>query len=444
MQPLLIEEVPYAQDSATLFSQLLDLEAPILLDSAAPYSSRGRYDVLTAQPATKLIVSDAATDDTDYFLTVSEKLAEYTPCSANDYHLPFIGGAAGYFGYDLGRQTESLTTDLSKDTEASDAITGIYTWAIIVDHRQQRSVLVAQPNVNEALLKDIRHRIKTSAKTLEKFTLTTPFTSNFSRTEYEHAFQQIKQYLLAGDCYQVNLAQRFTAQFEGSPWAAYLLLRQVAAAPFSAYIGIDKGAVLSLSPERFIHAGNGRVVTSPIKGTTKRDDNPEQDAKLAATLLSSKKDRAENLMIVDLLRNDLGKSCVPGSIQVDELFELQSFETVHHLVSTISGQLKTDTNVLQLLSRCFPGGSITGAPKKRAMEIIEELEPNRRSVYCGSIGYVSSDGQMDTSIAIRTLLCDGGDIHCWAGGGIVADSECESEYQECLAKVGKLLEALTA
>jgi para-aminobenzoate synthetase component 1 len=184
------------------------------------------------------------------------------------------------------------------------------------------------------------------------------------------------------------------------------------------------------------------VTTSQIKVTNARGKTQEKDEQLAQQLINSEKDRAENLMIVDLLRNDLGKSCIPGSIQVDQLFELQSFETVHHLVSTISGQLKPDMHALDVLASCFPGGSITGAPKLRAMEIIEELEPYRRNAYCGAIGYISCDGQMDTNIAIRTMICEEKTIHCWAGGGIVADSEADKEYEECFTKVEKLFAAL--
>ena len=197
-----------------------------------------------------------------------------------------------------------------------------------------------------------------------------------------------------------------------------------------------------MSPERFLQTANQRVITSPIKGTIGRGADRKLDIELAKQLLDSPKDRAENLMIVDLMRNDLGKSCLPGSIHVDELFELQSFDTVHHLVSTISGQLNEGISPGQLLASCFPGGSITGAPKVRAMEIIEELEPNRRSIFCGAIGYISCDGQMDTNIAIRTMVHESDKVYCWAGGGIVADSDCDSEYQECFTKVDKLMAAL--
>ena len=304
-------------------------------------------------------------------------------------------------------------------------------------------MLVAHPQVDRGLLKEVRSRLGGQVnRQTTPFSLSSAFQSNMSRETYNNAFEKVQNYILDGDCYQINLAQRFSADYEGDPWRAYLTLRETAATPFSGYIQMPSNSILSLSPERFLHVSNQRVSTSPIKGTIERGKDRESDMALAAQLLSSSKDRAENLMIVDLLRNDLGKSCIPGSIQVDELFQLQSFQTVHHLVSTISGQLQKGIEPLALLAGCFPGGSITGAPKVRAMQIIEELEPCRRAVYCGSLGYISCDGQMDTNIAIRTMVCEDQKIHCWAGGGIVADSDCDSEYNECMTKVGKLLTAL--
>ncbi|MGB1142544.1 MAG: aminodeoxychorismate synthase component I, partial [Halioglobus sp.] len=256
-------------------------------------------------------------------------------------------------------------------------------------------------------------------------------------------FNKIEAYILAGDCYQVNLAQRFSAPCTGDPWHAYRRLRPVAGAPFSAYIALpDRGALLSLSPERFLSLHGQWVETSPIKGTRPRFSDPQSDRLAERELRASAKDRAENLMIVDLLRNDLGRSCVPGSINVDRLFEVQKFATVHHLVSTIRGELSPDRGAWELLRDSFPGGSITGAPKKRSMEIIAELEAHNREAYCGSVLYVSADGRMDSNIAIRSFACNDDSIHCWAGGGIVADSRWQDEYQECWDKVGKLFAAL--
>jgi para-aminobenzoate synthetase component 1 len=223
-----------------------------------------------------------------------------------------------------------------------------------------------------------------------------------------------------------------------------MALAQAHSAPYSAYMGLpDNKAVLSFSPESFLHMdANGHIHTRPIKGTRPRHADAAADAQAASELQHSEKDRAENLMIVDLLRNDLGKCCEPGSIAASKLFELESHPNVHHLASTVEGQCRAGVTPLQVLQACFPGGSITGAPKQRAMQIISELETVRRSVYCGAIGYISDDGQMNTSIAIRTLVADGTQMHCWGGSGIVADSDCDAEYQECADKVAVFMQAL--
>ena len=246
----------------------------------------------------------------------------------------------------------------------------------------------------------------------------------------------------SGDCYQTNFTQHFSAQFSGDLWPAYIALRQALGSPYSVFWQWRDQGLLCLSPERFIKLTDNQAETKPIKGTIKRGETPEDDQQAAQALVASAKDRAENLMIVDRLRNDLGRNCQPGSIRVPKLFELESFPNVHHLVSTVTGVLADSSTPLDLLRDSFPGGSITGAPKKRAMEIIEQLEPVRRSVYCGSIGYISANQNMDTNIAIRTLIADGETLHCWGGGGIVADSEESQEYQESIDKIRALLAAL--
>ncbi len=455
MKQLLIDELDYTIDSTVLFSAFLDWEQAIFLDSAAPHSLRGRYDIFSARPAA--IIKSQHNNSTDnssgFFKQVKLAMDEHTPRINNDYHLPFIGGAMGYFGYDLGRQLERIPSKASCKVNNDEAVVGIYTWAVIVDHRQHRTLLVFHPNADESLINDVRLQLKLTEATcsaenqntsqaVDTFKLNSHFQPSQNKDDYKKSFDAIQRYIHSGDCYQVNLAQHFSANFAGSSWEAYKALRVTAAAPFSAFIGNGNNSILSLSPERLVQSNTHRVTTSPIKGTIARSEDPVQDEQLAQQLINSEKDRAENLMIVDLLRNDLGKSCIPGSIQVDQLFELQTFETVHHLVSTISGQLKPNAHALEVLASCFPGGSITGAPKLRAMEIIEELEPYRRNAYCGSIGYISCDGQMDTNIAIRTMICEEQEIHCWAGGGIVADSEIDKEYQECFTKVEKLFAAL--
>ncbi|MFX4228793.1 MAG: aminodeoxychorismate synthase component I [Porticoccaceae bacterium] len=275
------------------------------------------------------------------------------------------------------------------------------------------------------------------------FQLTGRFEASETREKYLYSIEQIKDYICAGDVYQVNYAQHFWASYRGDTVSAYLNQRAQHPAPFSAYIGLGDGkAVISHSPEEFLNVLGREVQTQPIKGTAPRSSDAETDQQNAENLQSSAKDRAENLMIVDLLRNDLGKACKPGSISVPRLFELQSFSNVHHLVSKVQGLLREDVSILELLRLCHPGGSITGAPKQRAMEIIAQLETVTRSLYCGSIGYISLCGRSHTNIAIRTMIADGTHIHCWGGGGIVADSDAHKEYQETLFKIGPMMESL--
>jgi para-aminobenzoate synthetase component I len=271
--------------------------------------------------------------------------------------------------------------------------------------------------------------------------------SSFTRPEYLDAVSRVREYILAGDIFQTNLSQRFEAPLHERPWDLYLRLRTRNAAPFAAYFDMPDGAILSASPERFLRAdATGRVETRPIKGTRPRGIGPEHDGALGQALTESPKDRAENLMIVDLMRNDLSRVCLPGTVRVPELFALERYATVHHLVSTVVGQLAPGTDAFDLLRAAFPGGSITGAPKVRAMEIIAELEPSQRSVYCGSIGYWSVTGALDTNIAIRTMIApaDRPRVYFNAGGGIVADSDPAQEYRETLDKARGMIDALAA
>jgi len=272
--------------------------------------------------------------------------------------------------------------------------------------------------------------------------VTSPVSSNLDVPAYASAFARVQAYIQAGDCYQVNLAQRFSADAEGDGWTAYTVLRDISPAPFSSYFNTPEAQVLSASPERFLRVQDGLVETKPIKGTRPRSRDDAEDRANAEALLSSDKDRAENLMIVDLLRNDIGKNCAIGSVRAERLFALESFANVHHMVSTVTGTLAPGHGAIDLLRGCFPGGSITGAPKLRAMEIIEELEPNRRGVYCGAIGYIGFNGNMDTSIAIRTAIYSKGKIRFWAGGGLVADSEMDKEYRETLDKASSMIQLM--
>lgn len=442
--------VDYLPDSSIWFQALRHLPNPIWLDSGRPESLYGRYDILVADPHVLI----ASNGEVTRILSANQPpieshdspfdlIRQYLPSGFEPTELPFCGGALGYFGYDLGRRLEKLPKLAVQDIELPDLHLGIYLWAIVQDHERQQAWLVELPGIDDAAKsrqQSMFHNLKQSLKSCENPFSINSFTSKVNANLYANAIQKIQAYIQAGDCYQVNFAQRFTADYTGDPLTAYLALRSALPSPFSGYLETEQGAVLSLSPERFIQVSGGMAQTQPIKGTIARGANPEVDAHNAELLQTSLKDRAENLMIVDLLRNDLSKSC--HQVSVPALFALQSFANVHHLVSTVSARLNPGVDALRVLEDCFPGGSITGAPKIRAMEIIEELEPVRRSVYCGSLGYLSACGNMDTSIAIRTLVADRGHMHCWGGGGIVADSNAAAEYQESLTKVRLLMQTL--
>jgi para-aminobenzoate synthetase component 1 len=448
---ILLDEIPYCPDSCELFERIRDLPCAAFLDSSHPHASSGRYDILTACPTESGLPTLAAEADEAacraFFQSLGEFHADrYGGIQPASQDIPFSGGILGYIGYDCGNNLNKVRRAhyAASAPGSPPAQLHAYDWAVVQDHLLRRTVLAAQPWVDARQRQDLLARMRRPVTgSAEDFRLSGPFRSNFEAWEYQRSFKRIQAYILAGDCYQVNLAQRFAAPYQGDPWVAYRQLRTVAAAPFAAFLALEDGdAVLSLSPERFLSLHGHHVETSPIKGTRPRYSDPGSDQLAANELRSSEKDRAENLMIVDLLRNDLGRSCVPGSIHVDRLFELQSFPTVHHLVSTISGELQAGRGASDLLRDSFPGGSITGAPKRRAMEIIAELEPHAREVYCGSLLYISADGRMDSNIGIRTLLCQGNEILCWGGGGIVADSQWQQEYQETYDKVGKFLSVL--
>jgi len=375
-------------------------------------------------------------------------------------NLPFAGGALGYWGYDLARKmyadvagnaghlppiASDKAPEKAPDKTPAMAI-GIYDWALVLDHQQQTARLVSHRRFAKTteLLPQLLRRLQSNPQLPhDTFRVQGKITSNFTPDSYAAAFARVQDYLHAGDCYQINLAQCFSAAASGDALGAYLTLRSLSPAPYSAFLNLPHTQILCASPERFLRVQSGRVETRPIKGTRPRSSNAFQDRQLADELRDHPKDRAENLMIVDLLRNDLGKSSVPGSVHVPKLFEVESFANVHHLVSTVEGRLAEGRDALHVLRDCFPGGSVTGAPKLRAMQIIGQLEPNRRGIYCGAIGYVGFDGNMDSNIVIRALVYSGNKIRCWAGGGIVADSEVAAEYQETLDKASAMLELLS-
>lgn len=444
-------QLPFHPDSAELYLALQELPWPVLLDSCQPMSEQGRYDIISAYPAVRLTTCNGVTtietpegvqyDQRDPFVILNQ----YLPTISSDQSLPFFGGAIGFFSYDLARTIEPLPQTAHRQIDIPDMMIAIYDWAIVVDHHTQQSQLVQADHypLSEQQLQTILQRCENiAAKPTTPFTLTRDWQANMSAEQYREKFAKVQQYIKEGDCYQVNLTQCFAAEYHGDPFSAYRQLRAINPAPYSAFMSWNNHHVLSFSPERFLKISDQQVETKPMKGTRRRGKTAEQDHQLAQELLNSEKDRAENLMIVDLLRNDIGRVCQPGSIRVPTLIALESFPAVHHLVSTVKGRLQAPYTSVDCLRACFPGGSITGAPKIRAMQIIEELEPTRRGLYCGSLGYISFDGQMDSNICIRTLVADDKHLYCAAGGALVADSVCEEEYQETFDKVNVLLESI--
>jgi para-aminobenzoate synthetase component 1 len=427
------QELPYQSDAARYYAAIAELPWAVWLDSGG----MARFDILTAAPHHTVVIGEGTSCSDPFALLRSEPGEPVSPVA----DVPFAGGALGYWSYDLARHNPS-----NQDAERlPDMAIGIYDWALVLDHREHTARLVSHRRFPEtgALLGQVLQRLQAEfIQPADTFSVQGKITSNFTRASYAAAFAKVQDYLQAGDCYQVNLAQRFSASATGDALHAYLKLRRLSPAPYSAYLNFPEVQILCASPERFISVREGQVETRPIKGTRPRDSDPKIDAQLAEELSTHPKDRAENLMIVDLLRNDLGKSCKPGSVVVPKLFEVESYSNVHHLVSTVQGELSEGCDALDMLSGCFPGGSITGAPKLRAMQIIDELEPHLRGIYCGTIGYVGFDGNMDSNIVIRTLVYSRGEIRCWAGGGLVADSLCDAEYQETLDKASAMLELL--
>jgi para-aminobenzoate synthetase component 1 len=449
---LKLEQLPYTENSSFYFEKIRHLDWPIWLDSGKPSQPRGRYDILSADPLYKIHSKNDITTVFDKDNTTTKHTSVWSALKYNldlikppitGVDLPFTGGAMGYIGYDAGRKIEHLNDLITDDINLPESQLGIYTWALIQDHHKKITTLIAQPAVTDLEFEKLKKALKEKSNSQSQTFKTGSTKHQITPHQYAAAIEKIKHYITSGDCYQVNFSQRFDTSFSGDPFIAYLKLREQLPAQYSCYFETDSSHLLSLSPECFIQAGPlGQIVTRPIKGTRPRGASTVEDQELALGLLNSAKDKAENLMIVDLLRNDLSKVCEPHSVKTQKLFELESYANVHHLVSTIEGKLSTENSTLDAIKAAFPGGSITGAPKIRAMEIIEELEVSRRSVYCGSVGYISADGQADMNIAIRTLHCNQDMMYCWGGGGIVADSDTEQEYQESLNKVGLILNTL--
>ncbi len=354
------------------------------------------------------------------------------------------GGWIGFLGYELGYIRESRLRELCPSLDVPLISAGFYLWTASHNRKTDQYWLWTHPECPDATRATLEQWLIDSEQGSKNgWAMVSGFKPRQTPDAFRASVQRVRHYIEAGDCYQANLSQEFSGHFTGDPWQAFQALADANPTPYSGFIRTGEASILSVSPERFLEIHDRTVTTSPIKGTRPRGATPETDSAYASELEVSEKDRAENLMIVDLLRNDLSLNASTGSVTVDKLFALESYKNVHHLVSHIRAELAKGVTPLKALFDAFPGGSITGAPKIRAMEIIRELEPHWRGPYCGSIFYRGLDGTLDSNIAIRTMLCDGeGTIRCWGGGGIVADSDPEAEYQETLAKVGPLMRFL--
>jgi para-aminobenzoate synthetase component 1 len=487
MSTPLVEElipVPGPVESCARFRGMPYL---LFLDSARDPGRLGRYSFLAADPP--IVVhgkgnraswidtrTGTETPLTSHALDgVRELLAPHRADPIPDLP-PFQGGAAGYIGYDWGAVLERLPSPRWDDLAIPDVVLPIYDWVIAWDHLERRAWIISTglPAAGAEKSQYCNDRLALVRERLASYSLSTEIIpplpaappharerapsypvsdtdlpphfdlrSSFTHRGYLDALTRVREYIIAGDIFQANLSQRFEAPLTESPWALYQRLRGINPAPFAAFLEFGELTVASASPERFLRLSTDRQIEArPIKGTRPRGVYPAHDAALGRALQESVKDRAENLMIVDLMRNDLSRVSLAGSVRVPELFALERYATVHHLVSTVTGTLEPGRDAIDLLCATFPGGSITGAPKVRAMEIIAELEPSQRGVYCGSIGYISLTGVMDTSIVIRTYQAVHGRVYFSAGGGIVADSDPEQEYRETFDKARALIRAL--
>ena len=464
----LVEELTPAPDPWEVFIRLSSLPHVLFLDSAGDYPGLGRYSFLTADPFSLLSswrghIGDDRTRpcEADPFAVLQDYLRLWRAETAPGLP-PFQGGAAGLFGYDLCHHIERLLRPRRDEFQTPDLALGFYDWVVAFDHAERRAWIVStglpesdagrrarraasrldfvkrrldrsfRPPPIDPALADLR----VNPEPLYPLPNTRGVYSNFDRPVYLDAVRRAVEYIHAGDCYQINLSQRLLHRADLHPLELYRRLRERNPAPFAGYFDMGDFAIVSASPERFLRVENGEVETRPIKGTRPRGATPEEDRRQIDDLLRSPKDRAENVMIVDLLRNDLGRVCAYGSVRVPAVCRLETYEHVHHLVSEVRGRLRPGLGPVDLLRAAFPGGSVTGAPKVRAMEIIAELEPTARGPYCGCLGYIGFDGSMDVNILIRTFTVGRGWMQFPVGGGIVADSVARGRVRRDAAQGG--------
>ncbi len=494
----IIREIAFPTSPLAVYETLREQPGAILLESGTREPRLGRWSFIASNPFLTYRAKGARIEiargeeseiiEGDPFAILRDLLSDIKVTRPADAP-PLLAGVIGYFAYDLGRFVEHIPEQTVDDAPVADCHLGFYGSVVAIDHLSGRAWICAIgapesdpivarrlaerrvgelegiigqeasscPTASMLTAESQRARINRSSTDyadctdkeytrLRRGKVNTEFQirSNFGRADYLVALRRVKEYIAAGDIYQANLSQRLSAPLVSPPFELYRRLTRENPAPFAAYFETPEAAVICCSPERFLQVRGEEVETRPIKGTRPRGATPEEDARLAEELLASEKDRAENVMIVDLERNDLGRVCEFGSVHVPELFALESYATVHHLVSTVRGRLRRGETSLDCLRACFPGGSITGAPKVRSMEIIEELEPTRRGIYTGAIGYICFSGDMDVNIVIRTVVVKEGVAYFQVGGGIVADSDPEAEYQETIDKGQALARALAA
>jgi len=461
----IIEEMGHFIPPLEIFNNLRNQPYSFFLDSSCDHENRGRFSLLGCGPflvfkckrdLISLEWEDGRAENfkANPFLALKEIFKIYAG-PGDDHKLPFTCGAVGYFSYDPKNFVEDLPDNASDDLNIPDCILAFYDRAVICDNLNKKTYISSSGLPETDPVRNIRRKKERSEEFKEKIFSAAPgqdsrfigeskarLESNFTRALYAEAIEKAKSYIRKGDIYQVNLSQRFETDLTMEPFELYARLRAANPAPFSSFLDFKEVIIASSSPERFLLKKGRYIETRPIKGTRPRGNDGASDLLLEKELLASPKDRAEHIMIVDLERNDLGRICEYGSVRPAESVILEKYANVFHLVSTVTGTLKKDIDPIDCLLAAFPGGSITGAPKIRSMEIIDELEPVKRSIYTGAIGYISFDGNMDTSIAIRTFVIKGRKAYFQAGGGIVADSEPEKEYEETLHKAKGLMCAL--
>lgn len=441
MNDALLVELTYEKNLWLRYHNLHHLPGFVFLGSSD--TKLGRYDILTACPYDRFVIPRNVIDKSARIEQLKAKLNLYSLPNKGD--LPFVGGAIGYISYDLGAELNDIVIIPQPSLAAMPLLDlAFYDWAIIVDHLQNKVYLYSanqQPSTSD-IIKEVLDLWHQRESPLSSIVIKGNFAPLITRQQYYDSFMAIQTALVQGRCYQVNFTQAFHAEYEGDTWQMYHQVSKSNPVPFSAYLRSSDADILSFSPERFLLHYQGKLLTSPIKGTIRRSSNPKEDKQLMKELLSSAKNRAENVMIVDLLRNDLGRVAKAGSVEVLNLCALQSFRSVHHLVSDIVASPVEVIHPIDLFLACFPGGSITGAPKLEAMRVINEQEMVGRGIYCGSIAYFSRCGRFDSNIAIRTITATNDLLHLAAGGGIVIDSQWEDEYRECFIKIEAIINGL--